>query len=97
MSLWRSGAYLGAVRKLPCCFPGCNRPAPSQPCHSNQIRDGKGMGIKAHDFRVAAGCDEHHRWNDQAPIATSFDQWEQAYRKTIGLLFLAGLITVRSR
>ena len=58
--------------------------------HSNQLRDGKGRGIKAHDFRVAFLCSSCHYSIDQAPNLSKEERrelWEEAHRKTIGWLF----------
>lgn len=40
-------------------------------CHSNRLRDGKGKGIKAHDWCIAFGCGPCHWFIDQsrAPAA----------------------------
>ena len=60
-------------------------------CHSNNLRDGKGTGIKSHDFRVAYLC---HRCHDEIDNGTKLSReerkakWEDAHRETIGLLFL---------
>lgn len=35
-------------------------------CHSNQGRDGKGKGIKAHDWAIAFGCAGCHFFIDQS-------------------------------
>ncbi len=43
------------------------RNGPAVPCHSNWQEDGKGQGIKAHDWFVVAGCSECHRWLDEGP------------------------------
>ncbi len=51
------------------------------PCHSNQAKHGKGMGIKAnHEFTVP-GCRACHAWIDQgpAPRAHKFETWDRAY------------------
>lgn len=51
------------------------------PCHSNQARHGKGMGIKAkHKFTVP-GCQACHAWIDQGPATreAKFRQWDVAY------------------
>ena len=55
------------------------------------MRDGKGKGIKAHDFRIAALCHECHVNIDSGKDLTReerFDVWERAHRETIGWLFL---------
>ncbi|HDR9497073.1 TPA: hypothetical protein QDC06_000260 [Burkholderia cepacia] len=51
------------------------------PCHSNQAKHGKGMGIKAyHEFTVP-GCANCHRLLDQGPglRAEKFAVWDVAY------------------
>ncbi|MDR5761939.1 nuclease domain-containing protein [Caballeronia sp. LZ035] len=53
------------------------------PCHSNQARHGKGMGIKAkHEFTVP-GCQACHAWIDQgpAPREAKFRQWDVGYAR----------------
>lgn len=35
-------------------------------CHSNRTRDGKGKGIKAHDWAIAFGCVACHFFIDQS-------------------------------
>lgn len=35
-------------------------------CHSNRTRDGKGKGIKAHDWAIAFGCAACHFFIDQS-------------------------------
>ena len=36
------------------------------PCHSNRLRDGKGKGIKAHDWAIAFGCGGCHWFIDES-------------------------------
>jgi hypothetical protein len=58
--------------------------------HSNQLRDGKGRSIKAHDYRIAALCFTCHTELDQGHKLTKEERvylWEEAHRKTIGWLF----------
>ncbi len=67
--------------------------------HSNQLRDGKGRGIKAHDYRVAALCFRCHTFIDQGSIfrkAERLEIWEDAHRKTIAQLFERELIKVEA-
>ena len=63
--------------------------------HSNQLADGKGKGIKASDYRIAALCFSCHMDLDQGN-KLSKDQrrefWEMAHRRTIGELFERNLI-----
>jgi hypothetical protein len=66
--------------------------------HSNQLRDGKGKGIKAHDYRIAALCFHCHYDLDQGNVLTKSERvemWEDAHRKTIGWLFESGLLILR--
>ena len=63
--------------------------------HSNQLKDGKGRGIKSHDYRIAALCYRCHAEIDQGKDmsrAERVEAWEEAHRKTIGLLFDNGAI-----
>lgn len=58
--------------------------------HSNQLRDGKGRSIKAHDYRIAALCYTCHSDLDQGAKMSREERvqmWEEAHRKTIGWLF----------
>lgn len=52
--------------------------------HSNQIRDGKGKGIKAHDWATAHACGGCHYFLDQskAPLAMKLSYFVPALRLT---------------
>ena len=53
-------------------------------------RDGKSMGIKAHDYRIASLCYKCHDMIDNHKDLDRHERieaWEQAHRKTIGWLF----------
>jgi hypothetical protein len=66
--------------------------------HSNQLRDGKGMGGKAHDFRIAALCFGCHAEIDQGKMYSKEEKrlaWEEAHRMTIGWLFENNYLQVR--
>lgn len=66
--------------------------------HSNQLRDGKGKGIKAHDFRIAYLCYGCHYEIDQGSTLTKEQRqilWEEAHRKTIEWLFLNDHIKIK--
>lgn len=64
--------------------------------HSNQLRDGKGKGLKAHDFRIAYLCFRCHNAIDQsnATYEVKLEKFEEAHRKTIEWLFLSGHLKV---
>lgn len=82
----------GHVASLPCQVCGAHG---VQVSHSNQGRDGKGMGLKSYPWRVAAICPKCHVEIDSGKSMSKqerIDAWEEAYRKTIGELFANGLI-----
>jgi hypothetical protein len=87
---------LKAARELPC--QGCGKENGTVvAAHSNQLRDGKGRGMKAHDFRIAALCFDCHRELDQGSTMNKQEKicfFEEAHRKTIGLFFMRGIIGV---
>ena len=94
MANYRNEKLRRAVATLPCQICGKHG---TQASHSNQLRDGKGTGIKAHDYRIAALCPECHTMIDQGKYLTKeerHDKWNEAHRKTIGALFENGLIGV---
>ena len=54
------------------------------PCHSNQSRDGKGMGLKANDMKTVPGCFDCHRILDQGGQMTREQKnsaWDAAYAR----------------
>ena len=54
------------------------------------MRDGKGRGLKAHDYRIAALCFKCHYEIDQGKDLSRAERlniWEEAHRATIGWLF----------
>jgi len=95
--MYRSERLRRAVASLPCMV--CGQEGHTQASHSNQQRDGKGMGIKAHDYRIAAICDSCHREIDQGSTLTKEERrtvWDEAHRATIGALFELGLLEVKA-
>ena len=53
------------------------------------------MGIKAHDFRIAALCSACHHELDQGVKLSRQERlelWEEAHRRTIGWLFESGYL-----
>lgn len=92
---YRNQYLLERVRESACQHCG-RRDGTIVAAHSNQQRDGKGMGIKAHDYRIAALCHACHFKIDQGTDLTKSERremWEEAHRKTIGWLFENNLIT----
>jgi hypothetical protein len=88
------GRLFQHVASLPCQWPGCGRHG-VQVAHSNALRDGKGRGLKAFPWRVAALCPEHHYELDQGKNLSKQerrDGFDEAHRATIGELFAQGLV-----
>ena len=92
--MYRNRKLLDAARELACQHCGVSD-GTVVAAHSNQLRDGKGRGIKAHDYRIASLCYRCHSDLDQGSTMSKqerIDMWEEAHRKTIGLLFERGII-----
>ena len=86
---YRNAKLLRAVREAPCMMCGI-QDGTVVAAHSNQLRDGKGRGIKAHDYRIAAMCYRCHAAIDQGAKLSKEERlqaWEEAHRKTVGWLF----------
>lgn len=98
MSMFRSPKLLQIARDVPRCM-GCSRTNIGNvvAAHSNQLRDGKGRGLKAADYRIAFLCDECHHELDQGvkwSKAERVEFWEMAHRNTIGWLFENGRLVI---
>lgn len=94
--MYRNRKLLDAARELPCQHCGVSN-GTVVAAHSNQLRDGKGRGLKAHDYRIASLCFTCHAELDQGSKMSKqerIEMWEEAHRKTIGLLFERELIAV---
>lgn len=91
---YRNRKLLDMIRESPACMHcGKYNDGTVVAAHSNQLRDGKGKGIKAHDYRVAALCFHCHSELDQGSKMSKDERremWEEAHRKTIGWLFDSG-------
>lgn len=97
MTMYRNKRLLEIVREAPCMICGCQN-GTVVASHSNQLRDGKGRGLKAHDYRVASLCHACHYEIDQGSRLSKADrvaQWEEAHRATVGWLFQTGRILVK--
>jgi hypothetical protein len=94
--MYRSRKLLDIVRESPCQICGA-QDGTVVAAHSNQQRDGKGMGIKAHDYRIAALCYTCHADVDQGQRLNKEERkavWDEAHRRTIGWLFDRGHLIV---
>lgn len=72
-------------------------------CHSNQLADGKGMGLKAPDERAAYGCSACHDVLDgrrPRPQDMTYDHmldlFKAGVRRTHEILIRKGLLTARN-
>jgi hypothetical protein len=96
--IYRNPNLLKNVRSSPCQNCG-TEDGTVVAAHSNQLRDGKGRSLKAHDYRIAALCYTCHAELDQGLRMSKQERvnmWENAHRKTIGWLFDNDLIEVKS-
>ena len=94
---YRNKKLLETVREAPCQMCGIED-GTVVAAHSNQLRDGKGRSIKAHDFRIAALCFRCHFEIDQGSKLSRekrLNQWEMAHRNTVGWLFTNDRLTVK--
>jgi len=94
--MYRNKKLLEVVRESPCQHCGSQN-GTVVAAHSNLLRDGKGRGIKANDYRIAALCFTCHSELDQGGRMSRQERtemWEEAHRKTIGWLFESGHLTV---
>lgn len=92
--MYRNKKLLELVRKFSCQVCGIDD-GTVVAAHSNQLRDGKGKGIKAHDYRIASLCFKCHSELDQGKNLSKTERvelWEEAHRKTIALLFEQGFL-----
>ena len=95
--MYRDTNLLEAVREAPCMHCGI-QDGTIVAAHSNQLRDGKGRSLKAHDFRIAALCYRCHSELDQGSKMSKqerLNMWEDAHRATVGWLFDHNIISVR--
>lgn len=82
----------GFVARLCCQRRGCGRSG-VQVSHSNQERDGKGGGLKAYPWMVAALCPQCHVELDSGKTLTReerFAEWDYAHIMTFSHLFAYG-------
>ena len=96
---YRNRKLLDLAREVPECM-GCHRPNDGTivAAHSNQLRDGKGMGNKAADYRVAFICSCCHSELDQGKAMSREEKvafWERAHRNTVAWLFESGKVVVK--
>jgi hypothetical protein len=94
---YRNKKLLEVVREAPCMMCSMEDGTVCA-AHSNQLRDGKGTGIKAQDFRIAALCARCHFMLDNGKELSKeqrIELFEQAHRDTIAWLFLNNHLGVK--
>jgi hypothetical protein len=94
---YRNPKLLKLAKDAPCVLCGSND-GTVVACHSNQLRDGKGTGIKAKDYRIGFMCATHHNMIDNGKELSREERialWEDAHRRTIGWLFENGHLEVK--
>jgi hypothetical protein len=94
--VYRNKKLLELCRQIPCQHCGIND-GTIVAAHSNQLRDGKGKSLKAHDYRIAALCFVCHMELDQSSKMNKQERiefWEDAHRSTMGEFFARGFIDV---
>lgn len=93
--MYRNKKLLQAARDQVC--QGCGvQDGTVVAAHSNQLRDGRGHAFKSADYRVAYLCIRCHDLFDgrsgNLARQEKIDIWEEAHRKTIGLIFEQGIV-----
>ena len=88
----RSKKHLKNVAGL--CCQNCGADGYTQAAHSNQLKHGKGRGIKASDEFTAALCLKCHYELDQGKNLSKeerIEMWENAHKRTKDALIKQGL------
>jgi hypothetical protein len=97
MALYRNKRLLELCRELPC--QSCGRSDGSVcAAHSNQLRDGKGTGVKASDAMVASLCSKCHYEIDNGKELSKEERreiWELAHRLTIRYMIENDMLVVK--
>ena len=94
---YRNKALLELCRDIPCQSCGAMDGTVCA-AHSNQLRDGKGTGIKASDAMVAAMCSRCHFELDNGMALNKQDRkdmFELAYRMTMKYFIENDMLIVR--
>jgi hypothetical protein len=97
--LYRNKRILEIARNFPCQHCG-KQDGTVVAAHSNQLRDGKGKGIKSSDAAIAALCYNCHMIVDQSSKLSKQEKmtmWEDAHRLTIRKLIEGEWLIVNDR
>lgn len=91
---YRNKRLLEACRELPCQICG-KQDGTVVAAHSNQLRHGKGRGLKAPDYAVASLCFTCHMEIDSGKAMdkeTRRNLWNEAHISTMHMLWEMGVI-----
>lgn len=95
--MYRNKKLLETVRESPCQNCGA-QDGTVVAAHSNSLSDGKGRGIKAPDYKIAALCFRCHYDLDQGAKLSREERremWLSAHLKTIAWLFENDKVVVK--
>lgn len=95
MANYRNPKLLKLANGAPCSICGA-QDGTTVWAHSNEIRHGKGMGIKAHDWAGALLCGECHDYYDKSRETREQKRefFSEAMERTWAYLWNEGLIRV---
>jgi len=88
MANYRNNKILGGAHGAPCQLCAVDD-GTIVAAHSNQYRDGRGMHLRSHDYRVAYLCHRCHYVIDYGEQSKEerTEMWESAHRATIAYIF----------
>jgi ferredoxin len=99
--MYRNPKLLRAARGQSCMIriPDiCNGDnATTVAAHSNQLKHGKGTGIKAHDCFIAWACSDCHKEIDQGKRLDKTEKqhyWQTGFERTLLAMLEVGIIVV---
>ena len=91
--IWKSQKYSAWVRTLPCAFPECQKPGPSEQCHIKGVGHFSGVSLRASDILSFPGCEECHAKLHAGKIPLN-QQYEMVCR-TVLKAVQEGILTVK--
>lgn len=97
--MYRNKKLLEIARLLPCQHCGIED-GTVVAAHSNQLRDGKGRGLKSSDAMISSLCYNCHSKLDQGKDLNKqqrIDMWEEAHRNTMQAMIERELLIVCSK
>ena len=97
--MYRNKKLLEVARLLPCQHCGIED-GTVVAAHSNQLRDGKGRGLKSSDAMISSLCYNCHSKLDQGKDLNKqqrIDMWEEAHRNTMQAMIERELLIVCSK